>query len=228
MAPWAAGGSRSSVARAAAAGRERLTRPLCFPPPMFTKVLVANRGEIAIRVMRTLEELGVGTVAVYSEPDRDSPHARRADESYLLRPAPAPKSYLNIDKILEVMEQSGAEAVHPGYGFLAENAPFARACEKAGVTFIGPPADAIDAMGSKTRARELMKEAGVPIVPGTTDPVETVEDAKKIIDETIGYPVAVKAAGGGGGKGFRVAESEDVLEKAFEGAAREGEKFFGD
>jgi acetyl-CoA/propionyl-CoA carboxylase biotin carboxyl carrier protein len=195
---------------------------------MFSKVLVANRGEIAIRVMRTLEELGVGTVAVYSEPDRDAPHARRADESYLLGPGPASESYLNVDKLVEVVKQSGAEAVHPGYGFLAENAPFARACEKAGIVFIGPPADAIDAMGSKTRARELMSEAGVPIVPGTTDPVESVEDARKVIDDTVGYPVAVKAAGGGGGKGFRVAESEDELEKAFEGAAREGEKFFGD
>jgi acetyl-CoA/propionyl-CoA carboxylase biotin carboxyl carrier protein len=195
---------------------------------MFSKVLVANRGEIAIRVMRTLEELGVGTVAVYSEPDRNAPHARRADESYLLGPGPAAESYLNVDKLIEVITQSGAEAVHPGYGFLAENAAFARACEEAGIVFIGPPADAIDAMGSKTRARELMSDAGVPIVPGTTDPVESVEDAKTVIDDTIGYPVAVKAAGGGGGKGFRVAESEDKLEKAFEGAAREGEKFFGD
>src|SRR3954465_8668894 len=195
---------------------------------MFSKVLVANRGEIAIRVMRTLEELGVGTVAVYSEPDRDAPHARRADESYLLGPGPASESYLNIEKILEVVKQSGAEAVHPGYGFLAENAPFAPACEEAGIVFIGPPADAIDAMGSKTKARELMRDAGVPIVPGTTDPVDTVEDARKVIDETIGYPVAVKAAGGGGGKGFRVAETEDELEAAFEGAAREGEKFFSD
>jgi acetyl-CoA/propionyl-CoA/long-chain acyl-CoA carboxylase, biotin carboxylase, biotin carboxyl carrier protein len=195
---------------------------------MFSKVLVANRGEIAIRVMRTLEELGIGTVAVYSEPDRDAPHARRADESYLLGPGPASESYLVIEKILEVAEKAGAEAVHPGYGFLAENAGFARACEEAGVTFIGPPADAIDAMGSKTRARELMQEAGVPIVPGTTEPVETVDDARKIIKDSIGYPVAIKAAGGGGGKGFRVAESEGELEKAFEGAAREGEKFFGD
>src|ERR671924_142698 len=195
---------------------------------MFSKVLVANRGEIAIRVMRTLEELGIGTVAVYSEPDRDAPHVRRADEAYLLGPGPATESYLVIDKILEVAEQSGAQAVHPGYGFLAQNAAFARACEDAGVVFIGPPADAIDAMGSKTRARELMQDAGVPIVPGTTDPVETVEDARKIIDDSIGYPVAIKAAGGGGGKGFRVAESRDELEKAFEGAAREGEKFFSD
>ena len=195
---------------------------------MFSKVLVANRGEIAIRVMRSLEELGVGTVAVYSEPDRDAPHVRRADEAYLLGPGPASESYLVVEKILEVAKESGAEAVHPGYGFLAENAAFARACEEAGIVFIGPPADAIDAMGSKTKARELMKAAGVPIVPGTTDPVESVEDAKRIIDESIGYPVAIKAAGGGGGKGFRVALSEDELRDAFEGAAREGEKFFSD
>jgi acetyl-CoA/propionyl-CoA carboxylase, biotin carboxylase, biotin carboxyl carrier protein len=195
---------------------------------MFGKVLVANRGEIAIRVMRTLEELGIASVAVYSEPDRDAPHARRADEAFLLGPGPANESYLVVEKILEVAQQSGAEAIHPGYGFLAENAGFARACEEAGIVFIGPPADAIDAMGSKTRARELMREAGVPIVPGTTEPVESVEEAAKLIDETIGYPVAIKAAGGGGGKGFRVAESEDQLEKAFEGAAREGEKFFSD
>jgi acetyl-CoA/propionyl-CoA carboxylase, biotin carboxylase, biotin carboxyl carrier protein len=195
---------------------------------MFDKVLVANRGEIAVRVMRTLEELGVASVAVYSEPDRDAPHVRRAEEAYLLGRGPAAESYLRIDKILEVAGEAGAEAIHPGYGFLAENAAFARACEDAGIVFIGPPADAIDAMGSKTKARELMRDAGVPIVPGTTDPVETVEDARRLIDESIGYPVAVKAAGGGGGKGFRVAESEDGLEEAFEGAAREGEKFFSD
>ena len=195
---------------------------------MFDKVLVANRGEIAVRVMRTLEELGVAGVAVYSEPDRDAPHVRRAEEAYLLGPGPATESYLRIDKILEVAAEAGAEAIHPGYGFLAENAAFARACEEAGIVFIGPPADAIDAMGSKTKARELMRDAGVPIVPGTTDPVETVEDARQLIEESIGYPVAVKAAGGGGGKGFRVAESEDGLEEAFEGAAREGEKFFSD
>jgi acetyl-CoA/propionyl-CoA/long-chain acyl-CoA carboxylase, biotin carboxylase, biotin carboxyl carrier protein len=195
---------------------------------MFEKVLVANRGEIAIRVMRTLEELGIASVAVYSEPDRDAPHVRRADEAYLLGPGPATESYLVVEKILEVARQSGAEAVHPGYGFLAENAAFARACDEAGVVFIGPPADAIDAMGSKTRAREIMSEAGVPIVPGTTEPVETVEDARKVIADSVGYPVAIKAAGGGGGKGFRVAQSEDELEKAFEGASREGEKFFSD
>src|SRR5215210_4756077 len=195
---------------------------------MFEKVLVANRGEIAIRVMRTLEELGIASVAVYSEPDRDAPHVRRADEAYLLGPGPATESYLGVDKIIEVAKQSGAEAVHPGYGFLAENAAFARACDEAGIVFIGPPPSAIDAMGSKTRAREIMAEAGVPIVPGTTEPVESVDDARKVIADSIGYPVAIKAAGGGGGKGFRVAESEDELEKAFEGASREGEKFFSD
>ncbi|HEX8742639.1 MAG TPA: acetyl-CoA carboxylase biotin carboxylase subunit, partial [Thermoleophilaceae bacterium] len=194
---------------------------------MFSKVLVANRGEIAIRVMRALEELGIGTVAVYSEPDRDALHARRADEAYLIGPGAAAESYLVVDKIIEVAKQSGAEAVHPGYGFLAENATFAKACEDNGIVFIGPPASAIEAMGSKTRAREIMKKAGVPIVPGTTDPVDTVEDAAKVAEE-IGYPIAVKAAGGGGGKGFRVALEAGELEKAFEGAAREGEKFFGD
>ena len=178
--------------------------------------------------MRTLEELGIASVAVYSEPDRDAPHARRADEAYLLGPGPANESYLVVEKIIEVAKQSGAEAIHPGYGFLAENAAFAKACEDAGVVFIGPPPSAIDAMGSKTRAREIMAGAGVPIVPGTTDPVETVEDARRVIADSIGYPVAIKAAGGGGGKGFRVAESEDELEKAFEGASREGEKFFSD
>src|SRR5437660_6806661 len=195
---------------------------------MFSKVLIANRGEIAVRIIRACEELGIGTVAVYSELDRDAPHVKRADEAFLLGPGPANESYLVIDKLLEVAERSGAEAVHPGYGFLAENAAFAAALEEHGTTFIGPPASAIEAMGSKTRARELMAKAGVPIVPGTTKPVETLEEATKVIEKTIGYPVAVKAAGGGGGKGFRVALSADKLQEAFEGAAREGEKFFSD
>jgi acetyl-CoA/propionyl-CoA carboxylase, biotin carboxylase, biotin carboxyl carrier protein len=195
---------------------------------MFTKILVANRGEIAVRIIRACEELGVASVAVYSELDRDAPHVKRADEAFLLGPGPASESYLNVEKLVEVIGASGAEAVHPGYGFLAENAGFAARLEELGITFIGPSASAIEAMGSKTRARELMAAAGVPIVPGTTAPVATVQDARKIIDEQIGYPVAVKAAGGGGGKGFRVALSEDKLEEAFEGAAREGEKFFSD
>jgi acetyl-CoA/propionyl-CoA carboxylase, biotin carboxylase, biotin carboxyl carrier protein len=194
---------------------------------MFAKVLVANRGEIAVRVIRALDELGIASVAVYSEADRDAQHVKRAGEAYLLGPGPAAESYLKVDRLLEAIERSGAEAVHPGYGFLAENAAFARALEEAGITFIGPPASAIEAMGSKTRARELMQQAGVPIVPGTTEPVETVEDAARIAEE-IGYPVAVKAAGGGGGKGFRVALEPGKLEEAFEGAAREGEKFFSD
>src|ERR1700753_3069999 len=195
---------------------------------MFSKVLIANRGEIAVRIVRACEELGIATVAVYSELDRDALHVKRADEAYLLAPGPASESYLNIAKLIEAINQCGAKAVHPGYGFLAENAAFAKALEENGTVFIGPPASAIEAMGSKTRAREVLQEAAVRIVPGTTDPVETIEDAQKIIDETIGYPVAVKAAGGGGGKGFRVALSEDKLSDAFEGAAREGEKFFGD
>jgi len=195
---------------------------------MFGKVLVANRGEIAVRIIRALDELGVASVAVYSEIDRDAPHVRRAGDAYLLGPAPAAESYLDVERLLEVARASGAEAVHPGYGFLAENAPFARACEEAGIVFIGPPAAAIEAMGSKTRARELMQAAGVPIVPGTTDPVATLDDARRIAREEIGYPVAVKAAGGGGGKGFRVANGDSELPAAFEGAAREGEKFFSD
>jgi acetyl-CoA/propionyl-CoA carboxylase biotin carboxyl carrier protein len=161
---------------------------------MFEKVLVANRGEIAIRVMRTLEELGIGSVAVYSEPIA----TRRTSGAPTRRTCsarPAARATCRGEDH-RGRKESGAEAVHPGYGFLAENAAFARACDKAGIKFIGPPADAIDAMGSKTRARELMKKAGVPIVPGTTDPVDTVDDARKIIDDSIGYPFAIKAAGG--------------------------------
>ncbi len=195
---------------------------------MFSKILVANRGEIAIRVIRACKELGIPSVAVYSEIDRDALHVKAADEAYLLGPGPAAESYLNVPKLMEVIAQCGADAVHPGYGFLAENAPFARTLEEAGIVFIGPPASAIDAMGSKTAARELMEKAGVPIVPGTTETVESVEDARTIIADGIGFPVAIKASGGGGGKGFRVALTEGELEAAFEGASREGEKFFSD
>jgi acetyl-CoA/propionyl-CoA carboxylase biotin carboxyl carrier protein len=195
---------------------------------MFAKVLVANRGEIAVRIMRALEELGIAAVAVYSELDRDAPHVARAQEAYNLGEGPAAENYLHVEKLLDVAARAGAEAVHPGYGFLAENARFAQACADAGIVFIGPPPSAIEAMGSKTRARELMQAAGVPIVPGTTEPVATVEDALRIAREEIGFPVAVKAAGGGGGKGFRVALAEEELQDAFEGSSREGEKFFSD
>src|SRR4051812_23208103 len=162
---------------------------------MFTKVLVANRGEIAVRIVRALEELGIASVAVYSELDRDALHVQRADEAYLLGGPTAAESYLNIDRILQVVRESEAEAVHPGYGFLAENAAFAKALEDAGVVFIGPPASAIEAMGSKTRARDLMKKAGVPIIPGTTEAVPDLETARTIAADEIGYPIAVKAAG---------------------------------
>jgi acetyl-CoA/propionyl-CoA carboxylase biotin carboxyl carrier protein len=194
---------------------------------VFQKVLIANRGEIAIRVARTLKEMGVGSVAVYSEIDRDAPHVREADEAFLIGPAVPAESYLNIEKIIATAKEAGAEAIHPGYGFLAENADFARACAEADIVFIGPPPEAIDAMGSKTKAREIMAEAGVPIVPGATEPAADVEAARKQAEEA-GYPVACKAAGGGGGKGFRVAMTPDDLEEAFEGSAREGEKFFSD
>ena len=194
---------------------------------MFEKVLVANRGEIAIRVMRTLREMGIASVGVYSEADRETPAVRYADEAHLLGPAVPAESYLNIEKVIEVAKSAGADAIHPGYGFLAENAAFATACEDAGIVWIGPPAGAIEAMGSKTKARELMQDAGVPIVPGATEPSPDVAAAKKAAKD-IGYPIACKAAGGGGGKGFRVAPTEDDLEEAFEGAAREGEKFFSD
>ncbi|HVC08251.1 MAG TPA: acetyl-CoA carboxylase biotin carboxylase subunit [Solirubrobacterales bacterium] len=194
---------------------------------IFNKVLIANRGEIAIRVARSLREMGIDSVAVYSEIDRDAPHVRQADEAFLIGPALPAESYLNVAKILEAAERAGAEAIHPGYGFLAENAEFARACAEAGIVFIGPPPEAIEAMGSKTRARQIMAEAGVPIVPGATVAAKDVEEARQQAEEA-GYPVACKAAGGGGGKGFRVAMTAEDLAEAYEGAAREGEKFFSD
>ncbi|MEA2192876.1 MAG: acetyl-CoA/propionyl-CoA carboxylase, biotin carboxylase, biotin carboxyl carrier protein [Solirubrobacteraceae bacterium] len=194
---------------------------------MFSKILIANRGEIAVRIIRACDELGLASVAVYSELDRDAPHVTRASEAYLLGGEQPADGYLDVGRILDVAREAGAEAVHPGYGFLAENAGFARACEDVGIVFIGPPASAIDAMGSKTRARELMRAAGVPIVPGTVEPVPDLEAARAVAEE-IGYPVAVKAAGGGGGKGFRVALKAAELEAAFEGAAGEGERFFSD
>src|SRR5689334_9779471 len=195
--------------------------------PGFWNVRVANRAEIAVRVFRTLRELGIGTVAVYSEIDRGSLHARMADEAYLVGPGPAAQSYLVQERLLEVAQRAGAEAVHPGYGFLAENAGFARAVADAGLTWIGPPAEAIDVMGSKTAARERMAVAGVPVVPGTTDPVTSDEEVLRLGEE-LGWPLAIKASAGGGGKGLKVVESAEEAERAFESAQREGQAYFSD
>jgi acetyl-CoA/propionyl-CoA carboxylase, biotin carboxylase, biotin carboxyl carrier protein len=197
------------------------------PVGVFSKVLVANRGEIAIRVFRTLRELGIGCVAVYSEPDRSSRHVAFADEAFLVGPGPAAESYLVGERIVETALRAGAEAVHPGYGFLAENAGFARAVEAAGLAWIGPPADAIDAMGSKIAARERMDAAGVPIVPGTTEALESAGRLVALAEE-LGWPLAIKASAGGGGKGLKVVRTPEEAERAFESARREGEAYFSD
>ena len=194
---------------------------------MFEKVLVANRGEIAVRVIRALREMGVASVAVYSDADREALHTRLADEAYHVGPAPATESYLNIEKLIGVAESSGAEAVHPGYGFLAESAPFARAVEEAGLVWIGPRPAAMEAMGSKVESRRIMGKAGVPMTPGTRDAIESVGAVFDFAEEH-GYPVAVKASSGGGGKGFAVAHDAAGAEAAFARARREGEAYFGD
>jgi len=193
----------------------------------FTKVLVANRGEIAVRIFRTLRELGIGAVAVYSDADRGRLHTRVADEAYRIGPGPADESYLRIDVLVETALKAGAEAVHPGYGFLAENADFARAVEEAGLTWIGPPPEAIELMGSKTEARATMAAAGVPIIPGATDPVRAVDEVVAI-GEQIGYPLIIKAAAGGGGKGMELVADPSEAPRAFEAAQRQGLKYFAD
>jgi acetyl-CoA/propionyl-CoA carboxylase biotin carboxyl carrier protein len=192
---------------------------------MFDKVMVANRGEIAVRIFRSLRELGVGCVAVYSEADRGALHVSYADEAFLIGPAAAAESYLKVEALLEAALRAGAQAVHPGYGFLAENAAFARAVEEAGLVWIGPPAEAIELMGSKTRARQAMLAAGVPIIPGTTEPVGSVEELLGL-GESIGYPLLIKAAAGGGGKGMEVVESAAEAARAFETARRQGQSYF--
>jgi acetyl-CoA/propionyl-CoA carboxylase biotin carboxyl carrier protein len=194
---------------------------------MFGKVLVANRGEIAIRIFRTLREMGIASVAVYSEADREAPFVSRADEAYLIGAGPAAESYLLSETIIRTAQRAGAEAVHPGFGFLAENGDFARACAAAGLVFVGPPPDAIDAMGSKISARRAMEAAGVPVIPGTNEPVETVEQALEIATG-IGYPVVVKASAGGGGKGIEVARDQQQLRHVYDSARRQGRAYFAD
>jgi len=194
---------------------------------MFKKVLIANRGEIARRVIRTCKRLNVQTVAVYSEADAESLHVKDADEAFCLGKPPVAQSYLNIDRILEVAKESGAEAIHPGYGLLSENAEFAKRCTEAGLLFIGPSADVIASMGSKLEARKTMKAAGVPIVDGVETPVKDVEEAIEIATR-LGYPIMLKASAGGGGIGMQLVENAEQLAKAFEGNQKRAQSFFGD
>jgi acetyl-CoA carboxylase biotin carboxylase subunit len=194
---------------------------------MFKKILIANRGEIAVRVIRACRELGITSVAVYSDVDRASLHVRKADEAYHIGAPAAAESYLNVAKILDVTKRSGADAIHPGYGFLSENAKFAQACVDAGVKFIGPTAASMEMMGSKTRARREMEKAGVPFVPGTSRGLESPEQAEQVAAK-IGYPVMLKAAAGGGGKGMRLVHAPGELKAALEAAQSEAERAFGD
>ena len=194
---------------------------------MFTKILVANRGEIAVRIIRACREMGIKTVAVYSEADRDSLHTLLADEAICIGPAPSDKSYLNMERIISATVAMKAEAIHPGFGFLSENARFAELCEKCSITFIGPSADLINKMGNKSEARKTMMEAGVPVVPGSKEPVYKVEDAKAMAEE-IGYPVMIKASSGGGGKGMRISYGPDDFEANFLNAQMESVKGFSD
>ncbi|WP_047982004.1 acetyl-CoA carboxylase biotin carboxylase subunit [Ornithinibacillus contaminans] len=194
---------------------------------MITKILIANRGEIAARIIRTCKQMNIQTVAVYSEADQKAPFVKMADESYLLGPSRVQESYLNVDKILEIAKESGADAIHPGYGFLSENGSFARKCEAVGITFIGPSSSVIEMMGSKIEARKAMKKANVPIVPGTEEAIQSVEEAVEIA-KTIGYPIMLKASAGGGGIGMQVVYNDAELEKAFHSNAKRAENFFGD
>jgi acetyl-CoA carboxylase biotin carboxylase subunit len=195
--------------------------------PLFRRVLVANRGEIAVRVMRACRELSIESVAVYSDPDRSALHVRQADYAYPIGPAAAAESYLRIDKIIEVAKQAGAEAIHPGYGFLSERAAFSQACRDAGIVFIGPSPEAIAAMGDKVEARRLMRKAGVPVVPGSDEALDADAEVERLA-RGIGFPVMLKAAGGGGGKGMRLVESADALKSALRAARSEAKSAFGD
>lgn len=191
----------------------------------FKKILIANRGEIAIRITRACREMGISSVAVFSDADRESLHVFLADQAYNIGPAPSKESYLNFRKIIEVAKEAKVDAIHPGYGFLSENTTFARACVEAGITFIGPTPENIEAMGDKLSAKALMKIAKVPIVPGSDGGVETFEEAQKIIQK-IGFPVIIKASAGGGGKGMRVVRSADEVESAFKACRSEGQNYF--
>ncbi len=193
---------------------------------MLEKVLVANRGEIAVRILRTCRELGLRTVAVYSDVDRSALHVRYADESYLIGPAPPRESYLSITRLIETAKRSGANAIHPGYGFLAENADFARACREAGLIFIGPRPEVIELMGDKIAARQVMQAAGIPVAPGTASGLDDAE--LEAAAQRIGYPLLVKAAAGGGGKGMRIVHSAAELLSAIAAARHEAEAAFGD
>jgi acetyl-CoA carboxylase biotin carboxylase subunit len=194
---------------------------------LFKKVLIANRGEIALRIVRACQELGVHTVAVYSEADRESLHVRFADEDVCIGPPPASESYLNIPRIIAAAEVTGAEAIHPGYGFLAENAEFSEICSRSDIAFIGPTPDQIRSMGDKATARRKMMELGVPTVPGSPDTIDDVDEAKDLAEE-IGYPIMIKATAGGGGKGMRISESPETFEKLFTAARTEAQAAFGD
>ncbi|MCM3584191.1 acetyl-CoA carboxylase biotin carboxylase subunit [Mesobacillus maritimus] len=194
---------------------------------MFSKILIANRGEIAVRVIRTCQKLGIKTVAVYSEADTDALHVQMADEAYLIGGARVNESYLNMENIIEVAKQSGAEAIHPGYGLLSENASFAMECEQVGITFIGPSPDVISKMGSKIEARKTIEEAGLPIVPGIAYPLSDAEEASMIASQ-IGFPVMLKASAGGGGIGMQIAHNEEEMKKAFAGNQKRANDFFGD
>ena len=194
---------------------------------MFTKILVANRGEIAVRIIRACREMGIKTVAVYSEADKDSLHTLLADEAICIGPAPSSESYLNMERIISATVSMKAEAIHPGFGFLSENARFAELCQKCCITFIGPSADLIHKMGNKSEARKTMMEAGVPVVPGSKEPVRTVEEARAMADQ-IGYPVMIKASSGGGGKGMRISRGPEDFDTNFQNAQMESVKGFSD
>src|SRR6202790_2690602 len=194
---------------------------------MFKKILIANRGEIAVRIVRACRELGIRSVAVFSDVDRQSLHVRLADEAYPVGPAPSRESYLRIDKLMDVARRAGCDAVHPGYGFLAENAALPRACTDAGLTFIGPPAEAMEALGSKTAGRQLARRTEVPTVPGTNDPIENPAEAQALA-QSMGYPVLLKAVAGGGGKGMRLVNADGEFSGAFRDASSEAMNAFGD